>query len=67
MSISWDPGTYTGREISASVVFYPFANKAAYLLNQTCAKLMLSDLDNSLIKDAKQSKLVRIEGYNEMR
>ncbi|CAK9027595.1 CCHC-type domain-containing protein [Durusdinium trenchii] len=67
VSVSFDPGNYDGKQISAGVAYNARANQAAYLLNQTLGKLMMSEVDDSLIEKAKQRKLTRISGFNEMR
>ena len=54
LSISWDPGSYNGKQIAAAVCYFPSCDRAAYLLSQRMAKLMLSDTDDSLIEKAKQ-------------
>ena len=67
LSISYDPGNYDGKQISAGVAYNPRSNRAAYLLSQTMGKLMMSDLDEQLIQKAHQRKLTRIPGFNELR
>ena len=67
LSISFDPGNYDGKQISAGVAYNAPANKAGYLLNQTLGKLMVSEIDDSLVQKAKQRKLTRISGFNELR
>ncbi|CAK9057969.1 unnamed protein product, partial [Durusdinium trenchii] len=58
---------YDGKQISAGVAYNAPANKAGYLLNQTLGKLMVSEIDDSLVQKAKQRKLTRISGFNELR
>ena len=42
-------------------------NKGGFLLNQQVARLMHSDVEEEIIKAAKNNKLNRVEGYNELR
>ena len=42
-------------------------DKAAWLLNQEMRPVMLGDIDDSLLPLARQSKLKRVTGYNELR
>ena len=67
LSISWDPGNYTGRQVCAGVAYSPTANQACYLLSQTLGKLMMTNVDDSLIQKAKERKLTRVAGFNELR
>eukprot|EP00438_Fugacium_kawagutii_P036662 Skav236023 [mRNA] locus=scaffold1524:87232:91566:- [translate_table: standard] len=66
-SICWDPSTYGGKETLVSTVYSPDLNLSAYLLNQQITKLLLSDLHESLLPLAKQRKLTRLAGYNELK
>ena len=66
LSVSWDPGNYDGKQIAAAVVYFPGKNLAGYLLSQTLGKLMVSDIEDSLIQKAKQKKLTRVSGFNEL-
>ena len=67
LSISWDPGNYDGKQIAAAVAYFPGVNTAAYLLSQTLGKLMVSEIDDSLIQKARGKKLTRVGGFNELR
>ena len=67
LSVSFDPGNYGGKEVSAAVAYFPELDQAVYLLNQTVSRLLVADLDGSLVEKAKTKKLTRIEGYNELR
>eukprot|EP00438_Fugacium_kawagutii_P019946 Skav209629 [mRNA] locus=scaffold4224:82940:87399:+ [translate_table: standard] len=67
LSVCWDPSTYGGKETLVSTVYSPDLDIAAYLLNQQITKLLLSDLHESLLPLAKQRKLTRLAGYNEVK
>ena len=41
--------------------------KGFYAFNQWLSRMRLSDLDDSLVKSAREAKLERVEGYNELR
>lgn len=49
------------------MVYSARLNLAAYLLNQQITRLMMSEVHESLLPQAKQRKLTRVEGYNEMK
>ena len=67
ISLSWDPSSYAGQEIMVVVGYSAALQSGCYLFNQFLAHLRLSDLDDSLVKSAKQKQLDRLEGYNELR
>ena len=68
LSVSWDPGTYGGKSTNVTTFFSCHFKQGGYLLNQQVAKLMKSEVEDSIIKDKHQgSKLTRVEGYNELR
>ena len=67
LSVCWDPGNYNGKQVNVSMVFYPSCNKAAYVLNQSMQKVQMQDLSDSLIEEARQGKLARVEGFSEFR
>ena len=67
LSISWDPSSYGGKSTNVAVFFSCHLNKGGFLLNQQVARLMHSDVEEEIIKAAKNNKLNRVEGYNELR
>ena len=64
---SWDPSDYGGKNILVSTLYSPRLDCAAYMPNQHIRKLVLSDLQESFIEEAKASKLGTLEGYSEVR
>ena len=50
-----------------STVYSVAADCAAFMPNQRIRKLILADLDDSFIEEAKASKLGTLEGYSEVR
>ena len=67
LCIAWDPLSYGGKEVLVGAVYSRRLDKAAWLLNQEMRPVMLGDLDETLLPLAKQSKLKRVTGYNELR
>lgn len=67
ISVCWDPSTYGGKEILMAVVYSPELDKAAYLMAQHMTQTMLSELHESLLPQAKSRKLVRLEGFKEIK
>ena len=67
ISITWDPGNYGGKSTNVICFFSNHLSKGGFLLNQQVAKLMQSDVDDELVKLAKNSRLSRLDGYNELR
>ena len=65
--VSWDPSTYGGKDIMVCIAYSSSLQKGCYCLNQLMAKMKVSDVHDSLIKSARDKKLERIEGYNELR
>ena len=65
--VSWDPSSYGGKDIMVCIAYSSSLQKGCYCLNQLMAKMKLSDVHDSLIKSARDKKLERIEGYNELR
>ena len=66
-AVSWDPSDYGGKNILVSTLYSPSLDCAAYMPNQQIKKLILSDLQESFIEEAKASKLGTLEGYSEVR
>ena len=66
LCIAWDPSSYGGKEILVGAVYSRRLDKAG-LLNQEMRPVMLGDIDDSLLPLARQSKLKRVTGYNELR
>ncbi|CAE7439301.1 unnamed protein product, partial [Symbiodinium pilosum] len=67
VALSWDPSNYGGKEILVVMGYSKHLQSGFYALNQWLARMKLSDLDDSLIKTAREKKLERLEGYNEIR
>ncbi|CAK9091627.1 Probable ubiquitin-conjugating enzyme E2 23 (E2 ubiquitin-conjugating enzyme 23) (Ubiquitin carrier protein 23) [Durusdinium trenchii] len=65
--VAWDPSSYGGKEVMVAAIYSTNLDKAAWLLNQQMGQVMLSELHESLLPMARQSKLDRITGYNELR
>ena len=66
-SVAWDPSDYSGRNTLVSTVYSPELGCAAYMPNQMIRKLLLTDLHESFLEEAKASKLGTLEGYSEIR
>ena len=67
VSLCWDPSSYGGKDVLISVVYAPSIDKAAYLLSQQLSQTMLSELSEDLLPLARERKLVRLEGFKEMK
>ena len=67
LCIAWDPSSYGGKEVLVGAVYSTQLDKAAWLLNQELRPVMLGDIDETLLPLARQSKLKRVTGYNELR
>eukprot|EP00438_Fugacium_kawagutii_P030972 Skav203548 [mRNA] locus=scaffold3576:25249:29754:+ [translate_table: standard] len=67
VSICWDPSTYGGKEMLMSIAYDPDLDRAAYLMVQQMTQTMLSELHPALLPSAKGRKLVRLEGFKEMK
>ena len=67
VSIHWDPSSYGGREVMVGVAYSHELDVACYMMNQHLTKLMVSDLEESLLPLAHKKKLTRLSGYNELR
>lgn len=67
ISVCWDPSNYGGKEILMAIVYDPFSNKSAYLMAQHMTQTVLSELHPSLLPQAKGRKLVRLEGFKEIK
>ncbi|CAE7344097.1 unnamed protein product [Symbiodinium sp. CCMP2592] len=67
LCIAWDPSSYGGKEVLVGAVYSRRLDKAAWLLNQELRPVMLGDIDETLLPLAKQAKLKRVAGYNELR
>ena len=65
--VCWDPSTYGGKNTSVACFWSNHLLRGGYLMNQQIHTMMVSDVSDSLIKQALGRKLTRIEGYNEMR
>ena len=66
-STSWDPSTYGGKNTLVSTLYPPATDTVAYMPNQQLRRMLLSDLQDSFIEEAKASKLGTLEGYSELR
>eukprot|EP00435_Cladocopium_sp_Y103_P052500 s248_g16.t1 len=67
LSVSFDPSGYGGKDIMVAVCYDPAKNLCGHLLNQQLAHTMMSEVHSSLLDLAKQRKLVRIDGYKELK
>lgn len=66
-STSWDPSDYSGRNTLVSTLYSPHLDCAAYMPNQMIRKVIMADLQESFIEEAKSSKLGTLAGYSELR
>ena len=66
-STSWDPSTYGGKNTLVSTLYSPATDTVAYMPNQQLRRMLMSDLQDSFIEDARASKLGTLEGYSELR
>ena len=66
-STSWDPSTYGGKNALVSTLYSPATDTVAYMPNQQLRRMLMCDLQDSFIEDAKASKLGTLEGYSELR
>ena len=67
LSCSWDPSSYGGKDIMMAIMYDPFLDRAAYLMCQHMTQTMLSELHTSLLPAAKGRKLLRLEGFKEIK
>ena len=56
-STSWDPSTYGGKNTLVSTLYSPATDTVAYMPNQQLRRMLMSDLQDSFIEDARASKL----------
>ena len=66
-AISWDPSDYGGKSTMVNTIYSVVADCAAFMPNQRIRRLILADLHDSFIEEAKASKLGTLEGYSEVR
>ena len=66
-AISWDPSDYGGKSTMVNTIYSVVADCAAFMPNQRIRRLILADLHDSFIEEAKASKLGTLEGYLEVR
>ena len=67
ISICWDPSSYGGKSTNVSVFWSNHLNKGGFCLNQQVARVMQADVDEDVLKAAKDNKLSRVDGYQELR